>query len=88
MSSVNAPTTEQVRRTKLAALIESSKIRPIDVARALHVNPSTVHFWMNGIFHPRAANLIDLCNYFDVDPEEVIGYVEENAIDPAIEAKR
>lgn len=81
--SVNA-----ARRTKLSVLIEAKGVRMIDVARALHVNPSSVHFWVSGVFQPRAANLIDLCNFFDVDAEDVIGYVDEAAAVPELEAAR
>lgn len=76
--------TNVARKTKITALLESHGMKATELARKLRVPASTVHYWTTGAFQPRSANLVQLCEIFDVDASELVGYVEENA--SAVEA--
>lgn len=52
---------------RLRELLKQRNLRQSDVARAMGVAPSTVHFWLSGHSTPEPLRLIQLANVLQVD---------------------
>lgn len=58
-------------RTGLVELREGRRLRRIDVAVRLGVDPTTVYLWESGRRRPNADNLLALADLYQVDPRSI-----------------
>jgi transcriptional regulator with XRE-family HTH domain len=67
-------------RSKLGALIFQRGLRVYDVCAATRIGYSSINHY-NNLRRPIPANhLLKLSQYFDVEPEELIGTVDDNPV--------
>jgi len=68
-----------MRLTKLKKLMEDRAIRSSTIARRVGVSGAALHQWREGKARMPAEAALILADIFDVDPREIIGYVEEQS---------
>lgn len=56
----------------LRRIVYESNKTQAEVARALHINKSTLSSWMNGTRIPRMKNIDMLCHYFNVSRADIM----------------
>ncbi len=62
---------------RLNKLIKENKITRYKLAKDLGVNKQTVIFWCDGVNIPKINYLYDLCVYFGISADYLIGLEDE-----------
>lgn len=68
----------EVFPSRLNKLIKEHKISRYRLAKDLSVNKQTVAFWCDGVNVPKITYLYELCIYFDVSADYLIGLEDES----------
>ena len=65
---------ENVTGTRLKLLREEKGLSKAEVARRLNLNTyNTVSSWENNVNYPRAAEIIKLCEMYEVSADFILG---------------
>lgn len=56
----------------LNRLLYIHNVRPSELAKALNVTKNTIYKWKNGIFVPDNEKIQKICNYFSINPNELV----------------
>ena len=65
-----------VRMTRLEALVRGSGLAQFQIAGITNIHPTTLGKLIKGTEAFKTKQIIALANFFEIDPEEVVGYVD------------
>jgi len=57
-------------------LIKKNNLSNLKVAKAINVSSTAIHKWRNGLSEPTLTNICQLCDYFEVTPNYLLGYTD------------
>jgi transcriptional regulator with XRE-family HTH domain len=57
--------------------MRNNKVKAVDVAHELHINPQRLRNWLNGLFPPTIEDYLRLCHALQVHPCRFIPGAEE-----------
>ena len=66
--------------TKIRKLYLEQPLPAYKLAAFIGIHPSMFSQYALGRVVPKAHHLIKLCKYFDLPPEDILGYVDEDDI--------
>lgn len=73
----DTPIPGQSEITKLRSLLIKSNIPQYQVAARMGLHPSTLSAYSLGKESIKPYHLVQICQYFQLEPEDVIGYTYE-----------
>jgi len=66
------------RKTKLAEVVEQSGLRQYQFAGGCFIHPTTFGEYMRGVRPIPSHHLLSICRFIELEPETIVGYVEES----------
>jgi len=72
---------DDVLNCRLRELLDSKKTRTEDFAKAVSVSSSAVRMWYNGYSRPDMEKIPEICKYFDVSADWLLGLSDTQSVD-------
>lgn len=60
-------------RSRLRTALDMKNMKAIDLAKAIHVNRSTITLWLSGKTNARQDKIYQIAKYMNIDPTWLLG---------------